>query len=110
METNPKDYFYPRGGWDGYAKFFTPHISGKIGTVFLDYVYKALILNDAKSCLAAIEILSYEHTKTISQKGHKDNGKTIVCSPTEEAETAIRMLLLQLKRIKSCHLQMENKE
>ena len=98
MENNPKDYFYPNGGWDGYAKFFNPNISSKIGTVLLGNIYNALILNDAKSCLAAIAILSCEHTKIISQKGHKDDGKTIVCSPTEEAKTAIGMLKLQLKK------------
>ena len=99
MEGSPIYYFYPNGGWEGYAKFFSPSVSDKIGTPFVKDIYEAVKLNNSESCLKAIATLSCEQTKLISQKGHKDDGKTIVCVPTEEAKAAVAMLKLQLRKI-----------
>jgi hypothetical protein len=99
MESNPIDYFYPNGGWGGYARFFTPSVHGRVGEAIINNVCSALKLNDSTSCLMAIAMLSCEHTKQIYQKGHKGAVKTIVCFPTEEAKVAIRMLKLQLRNI-----------
>lgn len=77
--------------WGGYARFFSPALPDRIGTVLLQHIQKAIHQRDAQAVQKVIEILSQPHVKNVhDEKGHLI-GKAN-CQPTPDALKAIEFL------------------
>ncbi len=81
-EFAAREFFWPSGYWGGYARFFEPKLSSKVGQEFMHAIHDGLKTRDVD---AAIKMLSETHTK-------RPNGEVVVCVPTNDASIAIELL------------------
>ena len=84
-----REFFYPKGHWAGYARFFSPHIPSRIGDPLLEAIYRVLFpehvpdrpVNVSEDVTTAIDILSHDHLKHTPDP--------VTCRPTAQAKQAI---------------------
>jgi len=88
-------FFYPNGYWAGFARFFEPHLPGRIGDELLIRVAQVLKINNLPIGLKdppesipeqlLIDLLSHSHMK------HAREGD-VMCHPTADAVKAVALL------------------
>ncbi len=98
---NAIDYFYPKGMWDGCAKFYEPCIPGRVMDKFIPAIQYALKTGDNAK---AIHMLNTSFYKNVHDKKTGALTGTVECFPTETAMKAIELLrehsaMLEAKRV-----------
>lgn len=90
-----KDFLYPKGSWDGWAKFYSPHCSSKVGDLIIKYSRDIILRQNEDSINSLIFILSNPTIKPVYEN-RKGKPNVIlhqaVCKPTKDARKLIQLL------------------